>query len=279
VAPHVVLVAVVRLLPLCGAFGRLLEGDSVKSNRVTRACAVLLSFTYAAFSALPLAVAAPAPPPASSTGANMNLGSSAATMTAPSASVIRTGDAVQAIHAGQAITPAQYAALSQVLSGGMQHLNLDLSGRAVGGYLGLNTVTAQQQLGSLSVPKNVTVINDFAHAAALTLLGDLINSGKFYAVSSSSDSQNANISANNIFNNSGALLTSVLPSAGLPGYANAIHNLSLNLTAQNNLVNAGTISSAGNLSVTAGGAITNSGVMSAANGSINFNRSLRAVTS
>lgn len=59
------------------------------------------------------------------------------------------------------------------------------------------------------------------------------------------------------------MLTSVLPAEGLPGFANALSNFSLVLNSAGNVYNAGNISSAANLSVFAGNAITNSGVMSA----------------
>jgi len=91
----------------------------------------------------------------------------------------------------------------------------------------------------------------------LSLSGDLSNAGKFYAVSSSPTVTAASISAANIFNQQGAVLTSVLPKSGLFGMGNLISNLSLNLNASNNVGNAGTISSAGRLTVTAGGSITN----------------------
>ena len=49
----------------------------------------------------------------------------------------------------------------------------------------------------------------------------------------------------------------MLPSGGLPGYQNAINNLSLTLVASHNIVNNGAITSADNLTALAGGSITN----------------------
>jgi hypothetical protein len=69
----------------------------------------------------------------------------------------------------------------------------------------------------------------------------------------------ANISASNITNLQGGLISTVLPSslATLLGSGNLIPNLNLSLTAINNILNSGSITSAGHLTLTAGGTITN----------------------
>ncbi len=90
-----------------------------------------------------------------------------------------------------------------------------------------------------------------------TLTGDLINNGTIYAISTNPAITTAIFSAPNIFNQTGATISSVLPLGGLPGYANAISGLSLIFNTTNNFVNAGTINSAGSLSINAGGSITN----------------------
>lgn len=90
-----------------------------------------------------------------------------------------------------------------------------------------------------------------------TLTGDLINNGTIYAISTNPAITTAIFSAPNIFNQTGATISSVLPVGGLPGYANAISGLSLIFNTTNNFVNAGTINSAGSLAINAGGSITN----------------------
>src|SRR5262249_50076679 len=76
-------------------------------------------------------------------------------------------------------------------------------------------------------------------------------------VSTSPTVNTAVINANNILNQQGGLISTVLPASGLPGVSGAIPGLNLSLNAIQNIVNAGTIMSAGNLSLTAGGSITN----------------------
>ena len=121
--------------------------------------------------------------------------------------------------------------------------------------------------GTLSIlPGSIAVI-DFGSHANLVLPGDFTNSGTLYAISSNPNVTAANFSSANFFNQQGALFTTMLPQGGLAGFSNLVNNLSLNLTALNNVVNNGTISSAGNLSIIAGGNITNgtSAIISATN--------------
>ena len=66
----------------------------------------------------------------------------------------------------------------------------------------------------------------------------------------------AAIDANNIYVQAGGLLTSVLAgNASLPGALSSLH---LRLNALGDILNAGTISSSGNLTAYAGGSIVNS---------------------
>src|SRR5262249_3331298 len=84
------------------------------------------------------------------------------------------------------------------------------------------------------------------------ITGDLMNAGKVRAYSTNGDISTANFSATNIFNRQGALITTI--SSNING---AISNLNLSLSALHDIVNSGTISSAGNLTLTAGGSIVN----------------------
>ena len=123
---------------------------------------------------------------------------------------------------------------------------------------------ALQQMTSLVINPQQTAVIDFGSLTnGLTLPGNLTNSGSIYAFSSNPNVTVGSINANNIYNNAGALITSILPTAGIPGLSlnlgSLVSNFSLSFNAINNIVNAGTISSAGNLSLTAGGTITNTG--------------------
>src|SRR5262249_16042950 len=95
--------------------------------------------------------------------------------------------------------------------------------------------------------------------------GDITNAGYFYAFTSNSLVSSAQINSINLLNQSGALLTSVLPQSGLPGVNAAAVPLNLSIAAQNNVGNLGTISSSGSLNISAS-SFTNSGsVVSATN--------------
>lgn len=103
-----------------------------------------------------------------------------------------------------------------------------------------------------------TNVIDFGkNGGTLVLKGDLINSGTLYAISTNPAISTAIFSAANVYNHTGAIISTVVPSGGLPGYANAISGLNLVFNVTNNFVNAGTISSAGSLAINAGGTITN----------------------
>lgn len=104
-----------------------------------------------------------------------------------------------------------------------------------------------------------TNVIDFGNhtGGTLTLTGDLVNSGTLYAISTNPAITTAVFSAPNVFNQTGATISTVLPAGGLPGYANAISGLSLIFNVTNNFVNSGTINSAGALAINAGGSITN----------------------
>lgn len=110
---------------------------------------------------------------------------------------------------------------------------------------------------SLNLAPNSTLVIDFSESANLSLLGDLSNAGTIYAVSTNPNVSAVSLSANNISNSIGALITTVLPSGGIAGFTNPVSNLSLSLTAVSNLVNYGTIASAGTLNITAGGSVIN----------------------
>lgn len=94
--------------------------------------------------------------------------------------------------------------------------------------------------------------------------GNLHNEGILHIVSTNPGMSNASLVALNIFNGVNGTITTALPIGGLAGYANAIGNLSLTLTAINTFVNQGQIIGGGNVSVVADN-VTNSGVIQAAN--------------
>lgn len=109
----------------------------------------------------------------------------------------------------------------------------------------------------LSLASGHTVIIDVSSTPVLELTGDLNNQGTIYFVSTNPLVRNVSISARNISEGAGALITTMLPSGGLAGYGNAISDLSLTLIAQQNIINNGVITSGNELTALAGGTVTN----------------------
>ncbi len=226
--------------------------------------------------------------PFSAFAADINLGSSEATHKVDAnyqggVSLVINGESKPVV-AGQALTGAEYATFVNALGGEKQTLTIGSSGGAIGGYLNLTPQLAQNTSG-LVVPSNVNLFHDFGTGSALNFTGNLNNSGNFYALSTNTSVLNAVINAANLTNNQGALLTSMLPAAGLPGIGNAVQNLSLTLNVMNTLFNAGTISSAGNLTVNAGAIynqlsanITGPSPIMQALGNLNLNATLGNIT-
>ncbi len=141
------------------------------------------------------------------------------------------------------LTAAEMVAVYQVIDSGRQAIQIGVHGNAVGGSVVITSRLARN-LGSLLIPQGVTVIDN---ASALTLGGSLINSGTLFAVSTGPGVTAASITAANIMNRQGGIITTELPAGGLPGFTGARANLSLNLTATDCMTNSGAISSAGRL--------------------------------
>ena len=114
----------------------------------------------------------------------------------------------------------------------------------------------------LHVAPGATAIIDFGTAGTLSLSGNINNFGNIFAISTNPNFSTASFNALNIFNNQGAVFSSILPSS-YTGFGSLVSNLNLALNATNQIVNGGTISSAGNLSMTAA-TIVNTGVINAA---------------
>lgn len=192
---------------------------------------------------------------------NLDLSSENRTVTAGSgnsnftSATITVGGSSVIVNAGSLITPAESVALNQVLGGGTQSLVLDASGRAVGGQFNL----FGNNLSQVVIPTGVTAVRDFGTAGSITISGNLSNSGNLFAISSNSQFNTALISASNIFNNQGALLSSVIPTGGFQslGFTNLLSSINLSLNTTQNIVNYGSITSSGNLNFNAGGSIIN----------------------
>lgn len=200
-------------------------------------------------------------PVAPRTPINLDLTSTTRSLPAPqfvqkSPVNILVGGAASLVTASSLLTPGERLAAYQVLFTGQQSILLGAQGNAVGGSFNIGP-RFSQYVSNLTVPQGVTAIQNAASAGTLSLVGNLTNAGTFYAVSTNPAFTTASISALNITNQQGAVLTSVLPTGGLPGFHGALANLNLSLNALNNIINSGTISSSSGLSIYAGGTITN----------------------
>ena len=205
-----------------------------------------------------LVFAAPAPPPASGAAGgatNLNLGSTthsqSSGLTGAQTAVIRVGNVTMPVNASSSLTPAQTAALLQVISTGHQALNLNNLGAAVSGTVSLNNGIGQN-LSSLVIPAGVSLTSN---GAVLNVSGDVVNSGVLAFVSQPTGVVNS-LFATNVINNFGALLTSPT---------------SFYIGASQNLVNAGRIVSGQDVSLNFGKALTNTGLIASTYGNINLN--------
>jgi hypothetical protein len=219
------------------------------------ACVALSAFSVV--NCVPWAQASP-----QAQASSMNLSSTASNVSAgrvlhSGAVNIDVGGANMKVTPSTMLTPAEVVALSQVIGAGTQSIQLGVLGNAVGGSFLVGT-SANQHISSLVVPQGVTGVVNFAQTTNLSLTGNLTDSGSLFAVSTNQSAHGVTLAASNIFVGAGGLLSTVVPTSGLNGISGAVGNLSLTLNAVNSIVNAGTISSAGSLSLNAGGTITNS---------------------
>ena len=166
---------------------------------------------------------------------------------------IVTGGKTVLVGANSALTPAQYLAAMSVINGGLQTLTINSAGQATGGLFQVPTST---NLTSINVPKGVIGVYDVAGNHALNLSGNFTNYGNFYLLSTNHSVSSGSLTAQNIVNNQGALISSVLPSL-ITSIFGLVNNLSFSLNAVQNLHNFGSITSAGSLNLTAGNQIVN----------------------
>jgi hypothetical protein len=182
---------------------------------------------------------------------DLDLTSAKATFPAGTAATIQTAAGTMSVKNGQLLTPAQFAALAQVLTGGSQNLKLDAEGRATGGMFSLSSLSGSA-LGSLVVPAHVTAVGAQS-GNSLALSGGLVNSGTLLAVPLNSAGI-FQLNASYIQNNLGALISTL---ALHPSVTGVIQPVSLSISCAGDVRNLGSIVSNGVLSITAGGSITN----------------------
>ena len=186
---------------------------------------------------------------------------------------VNVGGVTKSFTEGQLVTAGEYIAIAQSAKSGSQSLTLNDNGVASSGDFSLNLLKQPQSfrgITSLVIPESVTAIDDVSKGA-LKISGDLINHGQILGVSNSRGQQ-GKVFADNIINLAGAVIS--MDSAVNQGNSSTGEILSslvqlaaasregtkLLLSATNSINNAGTIFSAGSLTLSAKD-VRNSGVM------------------
>lgn len=186
---------------------------------------------------------------------------------------VDVGGVTKTFTEGQLVTAGEYVAIAQSVKTGSQSLTLNASGVASSGDFSLNLLKQPQAfrgITELVIPESVTALDDVSKGA-LKISGDLVNHGQILGVSDSRGQQ-GKIFAENILNMAGAVISmdSAIKREG-SNTADVIDGLvrvatvsregtKLLLSATNSINNAGTIFSAGSLTVSAKD-VHNSGVM------------------
>jgi hypothetical protein len=179
---------------------------------------------------------------------------------------INVGGVARTINPGDLVTPAEFVAFRQMLVTGTQEILLNTEGQAVGGHFALGTLNTNL-LASLVVPSGVTAIG--SAATHLNVTGTLSTMGSLVGTASPTQSwRNFVVSAGDVAVASGGLITTVVPSSIATLVSATNEPVNLSLSSMSNIVNAGTISASGILTLSALGSITNASqaTMSGANG-------------
>jgi fibronectin-binding autotransporter adhesin len=205
---------------------------------------------------------------------------------------INVGGTPTTFTSGNSVTAAEYVAIQQALSPSHnQALILSQNGAADGGQFSLNKAVNANVTGVV-VSQGVTAIDySSKNNSTLTIAGGLTNYGSVIDVSKQNTA--GVISATDITNEKGGVISSVLPSS-LTSSNSLTGSVDLSLNSVNDINNLGTISSSGaltlasangsinngagatitasnNVNLSAGsGNVTNSGLIASSSGNINI---------
>lgn len=177
---------------------------------------------------------------------------------------ITVGSESKTLSAGSKVTAAEYVAAKQVLIAGGQKVTIDASRTATGGSVDLSALTTGNQslrIDDLKITEGVTAYGDFGKGGDVRISGDLVNNGGIFAYSSDKNVDVANVRADNIVNSAGASISSGLNAE----HGGVVENVSLGLYANDSLANYGNINSAGDLTLSAGANLANTGTVVAQN--------------
>lgn len=166
---------------------------------------------------------------------------------------INVGGSELTLTGSSVLTAAQRQAAIQVVRTGQQSLVINSQGSAVGGSITIGSRMASQ-ISNLIIPQGVSV-TAFSQTGTMNLTGDLSNNGSLLLGTRNPTISNFSLNANNINVGAQGTISTILPSSGQ--YFSGTSTLGLNLTARNNFVNAGAITTNGSLNIAAGGSIVN----------------------
>ncbi len=184
---------------------------------------------------------------------------------------INVGGQSVTIRPGAVVTAGEYVAVKEMLANGQQTIVLAANGTADGGTFSLNQVVTSK-MTELTVPQSVTAIDYLTGSKSLSINGDLINYGSIYGVSKSSTTTSGTISAKDITNERGGLISTQLPASVAATTGGLTSATDLTLSASGSLTNSGTIAGSGSLTLASGsGSITNnSGATITSPGNVNL---------
>lgn len=191
----------------------------------------------------------------SSIEANVVIGSK---LLGPGSSIkITVGGMVKEVNAGDHVTASEYLAVKQVLATGHQDIQMNSKGAAVGGQFDLSQISSrndQVRADDFVIPENVIGYADLGRKSTFQVEGDLTNSGSLIALPSETRRHTGIVfGARSILNNSGAIISTSPVDSGAMTDA----TIDLTLLARNNVENYGTISSSGDLTISAGEIVVN----------------------
>ncbi len=194
-------------------------------------------------------------------GAGVFKGAGSATVT--------VGGVSRTFSPGQKVTAGEYLAIKEVLSGVTQTLTLDAAGVATGGDFNLNMVSSRT--GLLIVPAGVIGIDNVSSGHGLSIKGDILNYGTIYGLSTNSQITTAGISAKDVVNESGGLISTDIPGLLLNTLGPVNDATNLTILASRSISNSGTIGSSGNINLLSGGGnISNAGLVLSSAGNVNL---------
>ncbi|MBS2005405.1 MAG: hypothetical protein JST01_00090 [Cyanobacteria bacterium SZAS TMP-1] len=169
---------------------------------------------------------------------------------------ITVGGKSETFSAGAHVTPAEYVAIRQVLTGS-QSLNLDSQGAATGGSFSINAV-ASSRISDLVVPAGVVAFDYAGGSKNQVFTGDILNYGTIYGVGTRGSGNTVSINARDITNESGGLISTKLPTTLISTLGGLFTGVNLSLNAIDDISNSGKIISSGSLSLnTLNGSIFN----------------------